>query len=134
MSPHFVRRCVSLALVFAASTACARPQDFVEFHSNRVHRDMLLFAIHRAPQDKYLFSLLDIERERDRIQLFHSPIADARYASKNVELGIALFGTMTMLAAHMPTRFRGVFDNPAAHLGPAIFTNGGMGAGIGGEL
>ena len=129
-----LRSLLMAVLVSCGGVALASPQDFVEFHSARVQRDMLNFTLNRSPEDKLLYSALDIERERDRVQLFHVPAVDARYATKNVELSLAVFTTMTMLAAHMPSPLRGVFDNPAAHFGPAIFTDGGMGAGIGGEL
>jgi hypothetical protein len=69
---------------------------------------------------------LELLRERDRLQLFGVVQNEG-----NAGYGVAMFAAVTILAAHAPSFLRPLFDGPV-HLGPAVFDNGGMGAGIGG--
>lgn len=128
---------------------------FVEFHSARVENDLLLFQpahvvtppVHARDAELFakppakkppmrLFTpvnvvdALEVRRERDKMLLFRGP-QPAQGGS--IALGAAMFGATTILSAHAPRPLRVVFDGPA-HLGPAIFDGGGMGAGIAGRL
>jgi hypothetical protein len=123
------------------------PPTFVEFHSARVEKDLMLFkpalvgvAISGPPPVSALAKTtrffapaesaeaLDIRRARDRLLLLRG----AQDPNAALALGAALFGAVTMLSAHAPRPLRIVFDAPI-HLGPAIFDGGGMGAGIAGR-
>lgn len=126
--------------------------SFVEFNSNRVKNELLIFhpdaqgtlpigrlrdadAEKSSTQSSFNFvspprtaDLLEIARSRDRLLLFRQD--DRRGTS--TAFGMALFGGMTIMAAHMPRPFRILFDG-CVHVGPAIFDDGGMGAGVGGH-
>ena len=124
---------------------------FVEFHSARVENDLILFPLAlgsstpqmrtrtrlcvKSPARKARFFTpapvaddLEVRREHDRLLLFRGP----QPQGASVGLGVAMFGTATILSAHLPAPFRILFDRPV-HLGPAVFDGGGMGAGIAGH-
>jgi hypothetical protein len=126
---------------------------FVEIHSARVEYDLMLFqptlvgvspsGRARAPElfaptpvkkEVRFFAAaritddLEMRRDRDRLLLFRGE----QPQGAAVGLGIAMFGTATLLAAHAPRPLRVLFDRPI-HLGPAVFDGGGMGAGIAGR-
>lgn len=137
------------AASLAAPPRLDLPKTFVEFHSARVEKDLLLFkptlvgvapsgvtpraatATTSAPR---FFApaegaeMLDIRRERDRLLLFRGP----QDPSSALALGAALFAATTLLSAHAPRPLRILFDGPI-HLGPAIFDGGGMGGGVAGR-
>ncbi|MDB4969949.1 MAG: hypothetical protein JWN44_5638 [Myxococcales bacterium] len=139
--------------VLVVSPAAKVRTTFVELHSARVEKDLMLFqptGIGLTPSRRHEAELfeaapvkkqfrfvaaaataesLDVRRDRDRLVLFRGP----QPQGAAVALGLAMFGTMTVLSAHMPRPVRVVFDGPV-HLGPAIFDGGGMGAGIAGRL
>jgi hypothetical protein len=71
---------------------------------------------------------LEVLRDRDRLQLF-----GATQNESNAGYGVMMLAATTILAAHAPALLRPLFDGPV-HLGPAVFDNGGMGAGIGGRF
>lgn len=125
--------------------------SFVESHSARVENDIMLFPptligitprgrdaelFARSPEKKgfHFFTPakagddLELRRDRDRLLLFREP----QPQGAAVGLGMAMFGTMTMLSAHAPRALRALFDGPV-HPGPAVFDGGGMGAGVAGR-
>jgi hypothetical protein len=137
------------AASLAAPALLDLPKTFVEAHSARVEKDLLLFkptlvgvapsgaprlATVAAKNTQRFFAPaetaegLDIRRERDRLALLRGP----QDPSSALALGAAMFAATTFLSAHAPRPLRIVFDGPI-HLGPAIFDGGGMGAGIGGR-
>ena len=143
------------ALLTAPPAPLVTAPTFVEFHSGRVEKDLLLFspahvvtvAVHtrdaelfaKPPEKKAPMRLfapltvvdpLEVRRDRDKMLLFRGPQPSQGGA---VGLGLAMFGATTILSAHAPRPLRVVFDGPV-HLGPAIFDGGGMGAGIAGRL
>jgi hypothetical protein len=97
------------------------PSSFSE-HNRRVERAFLRFATRQTPERER--NRLELMRDRDRLLLFQDRSTD------QTGYGIALFGVVTVLAAHAPPPLRRLFEGPV-HLGPAIFDPGGMGAGIG---
>lgn len=102
-----------------------RAPNYVAVHNAMVMHAFLRFATLQAPEQQQ--DRLVVLRERDRLQLFGVVTPSDAQAG----WGVALFGTMTILAAHSPVR--ALFDGPV-HLGPAVFENGGLGAGIGGRF
>ncbi len=128
-----------------AQSQLTLPPSFIAFHSDRVRRDLLIF--HAAatggdpalPGDRsdrpYGFvapprsedPLAEL-RLRDRLLLFEPP----RNGAAATGTGLALFGAATVAAAHAPAPLRLVFDGPV-RVGPAIFSDGGMGVGVGGS-
>ena len=120
---------------------------FVHEHSDRVRRSLLFFRpeytdprplVHLTDENVRPIAgsfvkparaedLLEQARERDQLLLFR----DQRESGQSVSYGVAMFGTMTMLAAHAPKKVRAIFSGPI-HLGPAIFDSGAMGVGIAG--
>jgi hypothetical protein len=100
-----------------------RQPSYLAAHNHLVQHAFLKFSTVQAPQIDRLETL----RDRDRLQLFGvANDAQAGY-------GVALFGAVTILAAHAPGPLRAIFDG-RVHLGPAVFMDGGMGAGIGGRF
>lgn len=99
----------------------ARIHGYFEQHADLVMRDILTF---NGPYT------LERQRERDRLMLYGRTPGTFGSAAE----GVAMFGAMVLGAAHLPGKAQMLFSNPAVHLGPAIFDNGGMGAGIGGRI
>jgi hypothetical protein len=121
-------RTLTLLLVLLATSAHAEPvlrkraPTYFDVHNAMVQRAFLRFSTVQAPQ----IDRLSVLRERDRLLLFGVHDTQAGY-------GAALFGAVTVFAAHAPGPLRVLFDEPV-HLGPAVFDQGGMGAGIGGRF
>ena len=132
-----------------AARRVERAPSFVELHTARVKRDLMLFhpdfpgldpplprEIDRAAaasEPLLLFvspprsdDLVDLARRRDRLLLFRP---ERHGGGDGAALGLGMFTAMTMMAAHMPEPLRLLFDR-RVHLGPAIFDDGGMGAGL----
>ncbi|MCA1664677.1 MAG: hypothetical protein LC659_10475 [Myxococcales bacterium] len=128
----------------------APPSSFVDFHAARVKSDLMIFhpdfadlvpalprQVDRAPAPTAgalsfvapprTDDALELARRRDRLLLFRPE----RRTSEGAALGVGLFGATTMMAAHLPPPLRVIFDRET-HLGPAIFDDGGMGAGVAG--
>jgi hypothetical protein len=89
-------------------------------------RAFLRFAPARGVEEQQ--NRLEALRDRDRLQLY-GLVAD----SARTGYGVALFGAVTVLTAHAPPAMRALFGGPV-HLGPALFENGGLGAGVGGRF
>jgi len=131
----------------------AKPETFIQDHSALVEHDLMLFpptliGITPAPgrrgpelfarppakREAHYFTPikvaddLEVRRERDRLLLFNTPHPQGA----SIGVGLAMFGAVTILAAHAPGALRAIFDGPV-HLGPAVFDGGGMGAGIAGR-
>jgi hypothetical protein len=129
------------------------PPSFVELHTARVKNDLMMFhpdfpgldpalprEIDRAADTTEAplsfvtpprtDDLLELTRRRDRLLLFRQE----HRSGEGTALGLAVFGAMTVLAAHMPPPLRVLFDDRRIHLGPAIFDDGGMGAGLAGAI
>jgi hypothetical protein len=126
---------VVLAVVTASSAARANepptlqlklPPSYIQSHSERVMRDMLFFA----EPDGAAEQQFPLERLRalERLRL----LRERRALSSSLEMGAALFGAATVIAAHAPPVLRAMVDGKL-HLGPAIFDGGGMGIGLGGR-
>jgi hypothetical protein len=123
-------RTMLLILTVLSSTAHAqpalklvrRPPNYFAAHNDMVQRAFLKFSTVQAPQVDRLQTL----RERDRLLIFGVNDTQVGY-------GVVLFGAVTVLAAHAPAPLRALFDGPV-HLGPAVFDQGGIGAGIGGRF
>lgn len=128
-----------------SQTLLALPPSFLVFHADRVRRDLLIFAGAAIgtdpplPGDRseapYGFVApprsedpMGELRARDRLLLFEPQQNNAG----STAAGLALFGAATVAAAHAPAPLRLIFDGPL-RLGPAIFSDGGMGVGIGGS-
>lgn len=140
-------------LLAPATTAPPRANlspSFVEFHTARVKNDLMMFhpdfpnlepAIRRETDRAADTSaaplsfvtppraddLLELTRRRDRLLLFRGE----QRTSQGTALGLGVFSAMTVMAAHLPPPLRVLFDR-RIHLGPAIFDDGGMGAGVAG--
>ena len=99
--------------------------SYVEAHSLQVMHAMLRFRSERSLEQQQ--DPLDWYRDRDRLSLF------APAQMQSASYGIALFGAVTVLAAHAPRALQVLLTGPV-HLGPAIFDGGGLGAGVGGRL
>jgi hypothetical protein len=95
-------------------------RSYFEEHAARVDRDILYFL---GPHT------LEAQRARDQL-LLPGPSTGGLGAAAR---GIAIFSSVVVSAAHAPEPLRVLFDR-RFHLGPAIFDQGGMGAGIGGTL
>jgi len=140
-------------VVVVAAPAWNAP-SFVEFHSARVERDLMLFKptligirpagparnaalFDRSPAKKQLRFFvpaeggdsLEVRRDRDRLVLFRGPQSQGGA----VAIGLGMFAATTILSAHAPRPLRVLFD-ARVHLGPAIFDGGGMGAGLAGRF
>ena len=123
----------------------ALPPSFIVFHSDRVRHDLLLFHAHATGTDPTLAGdrsdapygfvasprsedpLAEL-RMRDRLLLMEPP----QHTGSAGGSGVALFSAATIAAAHAPAPLRLIFDGPV-RLGPAIFSDGGLGMGIGGS-
>jgi hypothetical protein len=101
-------------------------KSYIASHNERVMYAFLRFTTQPAPE--LAQNRLEVLRDRDRLQLYGAVADDSRAG-----YGVALFGAFTVLAAHAPGPVRALFDGPV-HFGPALFDNGGMGAGIGGRF
>ena len=99
--------------------------SYVETHSLQVAHAMLRFPTVRSLEQQQ--NPLDWYRDRDRLSLF------APAQTQSASYGVALFGAVTVLAAHAPRALQVLFTGPV-HLGPAIFDGGGLGAGVGGRF
>jgi hypothetical protein len=99
--------------------------SYVESHSLQVMHSMLRFRTVRGLEQQQ--NPLDWYRDRDHLALF------APSQTQSASYGVALFGAVTVLAAHAPRALQVVFAGPV-HLGPAIFDGGGLGAGVGGRF
>jgi hypothetical protein len=93
---------------------------YFEEHSARVTHDILRF------QHGYT---LETMRERDALELYGATPGTPTATG----LGIGVFATTVVSAAHAPLPLRFAFDR-TLHLGPAVFDGGGMGAGFGGTI
>jgi hypothetical protein len=89
--------------------------SFIAFHTARVQHDLMVFH----PDYPGLVMKLRL--------LFR----DTNRQTSSTALGLGLFAVTTVMSAHLPDPLRVMFDGPM-HLGPAIFDDGGMGAGIAG--
>lgn len=101
-------------------TPTLRPPSYFQRHSARVERDLLLF--HHG-------YTLELMRERDALELYGPTPGTMRSAA----LGVGLFSSVVVAAAHAPPWLRVAFDR-SLHLGPAVFDGGGVGAGFGGHF
>ncbi len=141
-------------VVVVAPPATNAP-GFVELHSARVENDLMLFKptligitptgpsrkaalFARTPAKKKIRFFvpaaeggdsLEVRRDRDRLVLFRGPQSQGGALS----IGLAMFAGTTIASAHAPRALRFLFD-ARAHLGPAIFDGGGMGAGVAGHF
>ena len=119
--------------------------SYYEFHAGRVQRDFLSFQSALPGQnpviDRPLAMIGDKRRklsfvappatddplrqlrENDRLALLREvPPAATAVA---ITVGLSLFMTAVVGAAHAPSALRFLFDGPV-HLGPAVFESGGM--------
>jgi hypothetical protein len=122
--------------------------SFIAFHTARVKHDLMMFhpdypglqmALRREGGDEadaaassfHFVSAsraadpLEVSRQRDRLLLFRPESS----RGAGTALGLGLFSTMIVMSAHLPDPLRVLFDGPV-HVGPAIFDDGGMGAGV----
>jgi hypothetical protein len=100
--------------------------SYFQSHNAQVQRAFLRFRT--AQEFELQQNRVELAREHDRLQLFGVSKNDVYSA-----YGAAMFAATTLFAAHAPAFARVLFDGPV-HLGPAVFDNGGMGAGIGGRF
>jgi hypothetical protein len=131
----FIATLFGLVLMATGARAQAAPisltlqkkhtESYVEAHSRQVWHSMLRFRTVRTVEQQQ--DSLDWYRERDRLSLF------APAQTQSASYGVALFGAITVLAAHAPRSLQVLFTGPV-HLGPAIFDGGGLGAGVGGRF
>ncbi len=143
---------IALTLHPPAPLPVVEQPTFVAVHSLRVQRDILYFGpeiplgdLPMVPNESQLRTqagpsaftyvqtppcadLLQIMRERDQLRLFEPPPQTGAGLSE----GIGMFTAATMMVAHLPRPLRFVVDD-RVHLGPTIFSDGGMGAGVGGH-
>ncbi len=97
-----------------------RAPSYFQEHSDRVERSFHHFRRGKALEDL---------RARDQIRLY-GPALGGMGAAAN---GVAIFSSAVIGVAHAPRPVRILFDR-RFHFGPAIFDQGGLGAGFGGAL
>lgn len=96
-------------------------RSYFQQHADMVMRDMLMFHVPYT---------LENMRDRDMLYLYGPTPGTFSSATK----GVAMFSGAVLGVAHLPGKARVLFADPRAHIGPALFDNGGMGAGVGGRL
>jgi hypothetical protein len=102
--------------------------SYFAVHNGRVMRAMIRFTPPLSPEQQ--LNRLDFFRARDELLLWREPptAADPRGAI----LGIGLFATAIVAAAHAPAPLRFIVDGKL-HVGPSI-SESGVGVAIGGAL
>jgi hypothetical protein len=116
---HRVPTGADLSVTVGTTRSRRAPSYFLE-HSNRVNRSFHTFMHGNALEDL---------RQRDQLRLY-GPTPGNMAAAGN---GVAIFAGTILATAHAPEPLRVLFDRKF-HVGPAIFDQGGMGAGFGGAL
>jgi hypothetical protein len=104
----------------AALGRAPRASSYFQERSDRVEHSFHHFMHGNALEDM---------RARDQIRLYGPALGGVGAAAN----GVAIFSSAVIGAAHAPRPLRVLFDRQF-HLGPAIFDQGGMGAGFGGAL
>jgi hypothetical protein len=97
-----------------------RAPSFFQEHAARVDRAFLSFLHGHTLEDL---------RQRDQLRLYGPPVGGVGAAAN----GAAIFTSAIITTAHAPRPLRVLFGR-RLHFGPAIFDQGGMGAGFGGAL
>jgi hypothetical protein len=125
---------LAMALILALGPEAAADEpatlhrkSYVESKSDQVFAAFLMFmTAHEFEQQQ---DRLGQARERDQLQLVPGGVPSMRAGA----MGVALLGAAVVLAAHVPDRLRVIVNGPV-HVGPAMFEEGGMGAGVGGRF
>ena len=104
--------------------------SYFETHNALVMNAFFLFKTVAHPEKQG--DSVDEPRSLDRLRIFHDA-EPLELQNRQAGYGMALFGAVTVFAAHAPGSVRAVVDGPV-HVGPAIFDGGGMGAAVGGRF